>query len=187
MASENEIVTVQEMTFENVAIPCPVQEGHKMIPVKIVCQILDVGPEKQDLFLKEHPFFSQLYKTAQAVASDGKQREMRCLSMFDLYAWVASISTHSRSEQSLKRQYHFLAWIREKMLTAYKSTEAYIQEADYERKLVELKDKTEEEIQEHLRIIADLKKKTKEIEKSIEEIRYNRMTGQISISFPEQK
>lgn len=187
MDSKNEIANVQEMTFENVAIPCPVQEGHKMIPVRAVCQILDVDPDNQDVILREHPFFSQLYKPAQALTSDGKQREMKCLSMFDLYAWVSSISIRNRSEQSMQRQYLFLAWIREKMLGAYKSTEAYIQEADYERKLVELKDKTEEEIQEHQRIIADLKKKTKEIEKSIEEIRYNRMTGQISMSFPEQK
>lgn len=178
-------ITPAELTFDDVRISCPIQDGHRMVPVKTVCELLDVNYQTQDSWLKAHPFFTQLYRLDYTVGADNKRREMNCMSIFDLYAWVASISNDKRKPGSLEKQYRFMAWLREKMLDTYKSIDVWIQENKYESQLLELKERTEEQLLQAMQTVKELKSKVKEIDTTIEDIRMNRFTGQTALPFPE--
>lgn len=183
-ASQNETT---ELVFQETKLTCPIEDGHRMVPVKTVCTILDIDYQTQDSWLKEHEFYSQLYRLTYTVGADNKRREMNCLSIFDLYAWVASISTRNRAQPSIDRQTQFLIWIREKMLDVYKSVDVWIQENKYEQQLIQLKEQTEEQLLSAMQTVKELKSKVKEIDTTIEDIRLNRFTGQTALKFPEQE
>ena len=158
-----------------------------MVPVKTVCTILDVDYPSQDNWLKEHPFFSQLYRLSYTTGADFKTYEMSCLSIFDLYAWVASISLRNRRAGSVEKQYRFMAWLRERMLDTYKSIDVWVQENKYESQLLALKEQTEEQLLSAQHTVRELKSKMKEIDTTIEDIRMHRFTGQTALPFPDGK
>lgn len=183
----NELLQVQatELAFQNTSLSCPLQEGHRMIAVKTVCAILGVDYQTQDSWLKEHPFFSQLYRLAYIVAADNKEREMNCLSFFDTMSWVSSISMNNRNQESIEKQTLFLTWLREQTLSFYKSVDAFIQENKYEAQLVQLKEATENQLLEAQNQVKSFRNKIKEIDDTIEDIRTNRFSGQTNIPFLE--
>ena len=158
-----------------------------MIPVKTVCTIIDVDFKRQDTWLKEHPFLSQLYSLSPTTGADGKRYEMRCLSVFDLAFWVGSISLAGRKPGSIERQYRFMAWLREQMLGFYKSIDVWVQENKYEQQLIELKEKTEDELLKAKQTVKELNSRLKEIDVTIEDIRLHRFTGQTALPFPEDE
>lgn len=170
-----------ELEFNGTKLTCPIENGHRMLPVKTLCSILDVDYPTQDGWLKEHPFFGQLYRPAYTVGADGKQREMNCLSIFDVPGWVCSISLNNRKSGSVERQTAFLIWLRERMLEMYKSIEAFKEENKYELQLAQLKTDTEAQLAEAQQTVKQLKKKITEIETTIEDIRLNRYTGQTAL------
>lgn len=179
------IIAPAELVFDQIKITCPIEDGHRMVPVKTICTILDVDFKTQDSWLKSHPFFSQLYRLAYTVGADNKDREMNCLSIFDLYAWVSSITMNNRREGSIELQYRFMAWIREKMLDTYKSVDVWIQENEYERQLMTLKEQVEDKLLEAQQTVKELKSKVVLIDTQIEDIRTHRFTGQTALPFPE--
>ncbi len=172
-----------ELDFQGTKISCPIENGHKMFPVKTICTILDIQFKVQDEWLKSHPFFSRLYRPDGVVGADGRAREMNCLPIFDVYAWVASVSMNNRREGSIERQYQFLAWIRERTLDFYKSVEATIQENSMEMKMLTLRDETLEQLANSKLATKELSKRLSEIDTAIEQIRFNRVTGQMSLPF----
>ncbi|MBL7780692.1 MAG: hypothetical protein JNM22_05695 [Saprospiraceae bacterium] len=176
-----------ELVFEETKLTCPIEDGHRMVPVKTVCTILDIDFQTQDSWLKDHRFFSQLYRPAYTVGADNKQREMNCLSIFDLYAWVSSVTLNNRKPGSIDRQYRLLVWLREKMLDVYKSVDVWIQENKYEQQLLTLKEQTEEQLLVAMQTVKELKARAKEIDTTIEDIRMNRFTGQTALPFPENE
>lgn len=169
------------LDYEGTAIPCPIEHGHRMVPVKAVCEALQVQFKNQDSWLKEHPYYGQLYLLSGVVAADNKVRKMNCLPMIDLLGWVSSIATRNRSEESIARQYAFMAYFRQKLLQEYQQVTVLEQSLDQERELLNA-NKAEEEIIQGIE--AELKarrKSIKEREKRIEQIRVNRVTGQIEM------
>lgn len=161
--------------FNDIQLSCPILDGHRMIPVKTVCDIIDVQFKVQDNWLKSHQIFAQLYRLHGATGADGKQYQMNCLPIFDLYAWLSSIKNDKRRDGSLKKQFAFMAFIREKMIEEYKSIQVFEKENQYELELVELKDQTEAELNTAKSLVKDLQNKVKKLDQSIEEIRVNRL------------
>jgi uncharacterized protein CbrC (UPF0167 family) len=174
-----------ETSFQNYQLTCPIAEGHRMLPIKTICSIIDVDYQTQDTWLKKNEFFNQLYRLSYIVAADGKQREMNCMSFFDAYAWIASINIKNRSEESIKRQTLFLVWLREQMMSFYKSVDVFIQENKYEAELEQLKEELETKLIESNQNAKAIKDKLKEIDNTINDIRHNRFTGQTALPFPE--
>lgn len=158
-----------------------------MVPVKTVCQIIDVDFKSQDNWLKDHPFFGQLYRLSTTTGADGKQYSMRCLSIFDLDGWIHSIGMRGRKEGSAERQYAFLAWLRERKLDLYKSIELFAKENTYELELIKMKEKTLDELEAAQENVKELKKKYNQISDTIEDVRAKRYTGQTALPFPEDE
>lgn len=179
-------ITPYEVSFQDIKLTCPVEEGHKMLPIKQVCEILDVDYQTQDSWIKAHPFFSQLYRLAYIVAADNKRREMNCMSFFDTMSWVASITMNNRKEGSIEKQTLFLAWLREQTMLIYKSIDVFIQENKYEAELERMKEEVENQLLLSQNQVRELKNKLKEIDTTIDDIRQHRFSGQTALPFPEK-
>lgn len=173
-----------QLDYQGTEIPCPIEEGHRMVPVKTVCQIIDVDFKRQDSWLKKHKFFTQLYNLGYTTGADGKQYEMRCLPMIDLLSWLASISENNRKEGSVDKQYAFMAWLRHEMLSMYKLIEVFHEENKYELELITKKADTVDQIASKNEELKELKSSLKKIDLSLEEVREKRFTGQTALPFP---
>lgn len=185
MSLEEVKITDLVLDYQGISLPCPIDEGHHMVPVKTVCGIIDVDFKKQDNWLKKHSFFTQLYTLRYTTGADGKQYEMRCLPMFDVISWLASVTDHQRKEGSTKKQYAFMAWLRSEMLSMYKLIEVFQSENRYELELMEKKGNVLDELEEAQMKAKELKNYLKNINEKIEEVRAKRYTGQTALPFPE--
>ena len=183
---KNPTTAIQPITlhFNDTEITCPLESGHRMIPVKTVCEIIGVRYTNQDSWLKQHPFYGQLYQLTGTVGADGKARKMNCLSILDIDGWLNSITQQNREKESIDRQYAFLAWLREKKLELYKSVELFIEENRYELDLLNQKSEVLDQLELAQESVKDFKKKLSAINKSVEEVRAKRFTGQTAIPFP---
>jgi len=177
-------LAIVDLDYHGTSISCPITDGHRMVPVKTVCQIIGVDFPTQDNWLKKHKIFSQLYSLDYTTGADGKQYEMRCLPMFDLFAWLTSISQNKRREGSVDKQYAFMAWLRQEMLSMYKLIEVFQEENKYELDLIMKKSDTVDEIAEKNDELKKLKSDLKKIDLSLAEVREKRFTGQTALPFP---
>ena len=167
--------------FNDVEITCPVEQGHRMIPIRTVCQIIDVDFARQDNWLKKHPIYSQLYNPMPTVGADNKARTMNCLSFFDTYGWLNSITQKGRKPGSYEKQQLFMVWLREKIMALYKAIEQVEAENKYERELLQQKQDALNELEERQAKVKELKKQIAEIDKAIEQINIDKVTGQVSL------
>lgn len=170
-----------QLEFQDFIISCPLEEGHRMVPVKTICEIIDVDFKTQDSWLKKHQFYAQLYRPAYTVGADSKKRKMNCLSIFDVDGWVNSISDNNRRDGSVDKQYAFLAWLREIKLGLYRSIEQIAAENQYERELLTKKGALLDEIEKQALDLKEKKKELAQVNKTLEEINVDKVTGQISL------
>lgn len=173
------------LSYNDLSIPCPIEEGHRMIPVKTICTIINVNFKDQDSWLKKHPYYSQLYRMSGIVAADNKVRSMNCLPIFDVLSWLSSITDRNRTKESAEKQYAFMTWLRKQMLDMYKLIELIQQENKYELELIEKKSQILEQMEETNMSLAELKKSLKQVNHTIEDIRSKRFTAQTALPFPE--
>jgi len=178
-------LSLNSLSYNELTIPCPIEEGHRMIPVKTICTVIDVNFQKQDSWLKNHPYYGQLYTIGRGSSADNKVRNMNCLPIFDVLSWLSSISERSRKEGSIKKQHAFMVWLRAQMLEMYKLVEVYQEENRYELELIEMKIGLLNEMEEASQKVNDLKKKLKQVEHTIEDVRAKRFTAQTALPFPE--
>lgn len=171
------------LDYQGISLPCPFREGHRMVPVKTVCQIIGIDFQTQDSWLKKHEIFAQLYSTSYTVGADNKRRAMNCLPMFDLYAWLSSVTDRNRDGESVKKQYTFMAWLRTQMVESYKSVEVSQEEHKYEHQLVNALADIEEQMLLNKEEGNQLKKKWQATKQSLEDVRINRLTGQTALPF----
>lgn len=172
------------LSFEDVNLTCPVENGHRMVPVRTVCQIIGVDFTRQDGWLKSHPIYGQLYNPMPTVGADNKARTMNCLSFFDLFGWLNSITQKGRKEGSYEKQLAFMAWLRERHMEIYKAIDVYRQENQYELELMEKKQGLLDEMDEAQENLRALRSDLKKLNQSIEEVRSKRYTGQTALPFP---
>jgi hypothetical protein len=176
-----------ELGYGETTLTCPIENGHRMVPVRTVCQIIDVDFVNQNNWLKKHPIYAQLYNPSTTTGADGKSYTMNCLSFFDLFGWLNSIGEKDRKEGSYERQLAFMAWLREQHMAIYKAVDVLRQEHEYEGQLLDEKLQTINDIEYAADTLKGLKKRLKTITETLETVRHNRLTGQMQISFPAEE
>lgn len=165
-------------------LSCPVHDGHHMIPVKTICEIIDVDFKTQDGWLKSHPFWSQLYSLDYTVGADNKRRKMNCLSIFDVDGWLHSIGNNKRREGSNEKQLAFLIWLRQKKLELYKSIQILQKEYANELELERLIAEKESEIEGSKAELKVFKADLETLEEELENLRKSKF-NQLKLEFPE--
>lgn len=176
-----EIPETVELNFKGFPLTCPFKNGHRILPVKTVCQIIDVDYQKQDSWLKAHPIFGQLYTLEVYSSADSKQRKMNCLSFFDAFGWLNSLQKKNRKEGSYEKQLAFIAWIREQIMSIYKDVDHLKFENEREVSMREEKAKKEEELLEIKNKEKLLKQEIKDLADGIEQLIINKYNGQIEM------
>lgn len=175
-----------ELAYGEITLTCPIENGHRMVPVRTVCDIIDVDFKNQDSWLKKHPIYAQLYIPSTTVAGDNKERTMNCLSFFDLFGWLNSLGNDSaRRSGSVEKQMQFMAWLRERHMDIYKAVDVWRQENKYELQLLEDKEAALAELEAANEAVKEVKKRLSALNATIEEIRAKRFTGQTALPFPE--
>jgi hypothetical protein len=176
-SNEEKAIAPITITFEGVKLTCPIEEGHRMIPVKRICEIIDIDFQTQDNWLKSHPMYAQLYRLAYTTGADNKSYEMSCLSIFDVDGWVNSIAANNRRPGSVDKQYAFLVWLREKKLDMYKSIEALAQENEEEAALLDQIEAKEKAIADKELELKNDRKAIKEMQGELKKIRRTKYKG----------
>lgn len=172
---------IVDLSYGNVTLSCPVENGHKMISIKRICELIDVKYENQDSWLKNHQYFAQLYLLEGVVAADGKQRKMNCMSIIDVMTWLAHIKDDKRKPGSLEKQWQLMAWLREQFIEGYKSVEKVAQERAYELEVLQKKEELEDRLLTIDREKKELKKELGEVNENLEKLRYDDVTGQLKL------
>lgn len=175
------------VAFQGQSLNFPIEKGEYLVPVKHICNMVDVDFKTQDNWLKKHPLFSQLYRLSYTTGADGKQYKMSCLSLFDCCLWLSGIQDKHRKDGSYEKQIAVLTWLRNQFHDLHKSIEIYKAENDYELELQAKKDELEQQLLEQTARTKELKKELKEVETTIEDIRFNRFTGQTALKFPDKE
>lgn len=171
----------QIIEFQGTKLPAPLIGGHRYVPIKTICEMIDVNVKDQSNWIKKHPVFGQLGGIYPLTGADGKTYKMYALPMLDAYSWLSSISPKQRREGSEEKQYAFMAWFREQMVQEYQVVELIEQSLDRERELLRINQQEMKEIKE---IEADLKRRKDDIklrDQRVAQIRHNRVTGQIEM------
>lgn len=179
-----ELQQTVNLDYQGNNLPVVTSEGHKMIPVRTVCEIIGVQYKVQDSWLKNHPFYAQLYRLDGVVAADGKVRQMNCLPIFDTLSWLSSITSNKRKEGSADVQYQFMTWLRGKMLEFYHSVDALMVAHREEVSLLKQLNEAQGKLLEYKDLVADQKKEVTKIQNSIAIIQDSKLKTQLRLDFP---
>lgn len=68
------------------------QDGETYVPIKSVCDALGIDVDAQRNKLNSDEFFNSTTAIIAVVAADGKEREMFCIRLRDVYGWLATIN-----------------------------------------------------------------------------------------------
>lgn len=84
----------------NVSITCFIESGVRLIPIRPICQALEICPASQYKKIKANPDLSENFILARKAAKDGKMYEMLCLPVHLVFAWLFSINPAYVKEES---------------------------------------------------------------------------------------
>jgi len=172
------------LNYEGQEVQLISENGSFLIPVKRICELIDVDYQTQNNWLKKHKIFSQLYSLDYTTGADGKQYKMSCIGLLDCLLWLSSISNNRRREGSYEKQMAVLMWLRSQFMELHKSIEVMKRENDYELALQNKKVDLEVELAQNSNRMKEIKKEINNIDKTIEDVRSKRFTGQTALQFP---
>jgi hypothetical protein len=163
------------LDFEGKNISIVLADNQWWIPVKPVCDALNVQYERQFKNLKEDEILSQLLSKQTTVGADGKQREMVCVPEKYVYGWLFSIRSDSpelrvykmKCYEILYNYFHGIIKDRFNVLTEYDDIDIEIMEL--QQKLLETNE---------YRTIEDLKKKKTSLRSKLKKLDSELKSGQ---------
>lgn len=80
-------------TVNGIEITAVRDEKHNFfVPVKPICQAIGINADGQRIKLRDDEFFNSTTEIISVVAADGKEREMYCIRLRDVYGWLATIN-----------------------------------------------------------------------------------------------
>ncbi len=68
------------------------RDGEIFVPIKPICDAIGIDVDAQRNKLNADDFFNSTTAIITAVAADGKEREMYCIRLRDVYGWLATIN-----------------------------------------------------------------------------------------------
>ena len=68
------------------------RDGEIFVPIKPICDAIGINADGQRIKLRDDEFFNSTTEIISVVAADGKEREMYCIHLRDVYGWLATIN-----------------------------------------------------------------------------------------------
>lgn len=78
-----------------------------LVPVKPICEALEVAFQSQNTKLKEHPIYNSVVTLSITTGADGKQYEMVCLPIEFVPGWLFSINPANVKEEAKENLIRF--------------------------------------------------------------------------------
>lgn len=172
-------------TFEGVDIHCPYESGTVMVPIRAICQMVNVSFATQNKAIKQHPVYGPLYVPRTSMASDKRMVSMLCLPMAVAAMWLASISDRGRNEGSLKSQHELMVVFIAKLADTYKAVNLLKEEMGRYNALLKQREELELTILNSNIEISDHRKMLKKINANLESLKVNTFNPQYELPFPE--
>lgn len=94
---EQKIITIGFVNDVQIQI---YENDQKLVPVKPICEALNIDYSTQLQRLKEDPILSSTMGLSPIVASDGKTREMQCLPVKYVFGWLFRIDSRNVKEEA---------------------------------------------------------------------------------------
>ncbi|PSR56730.1 hypothetical protein AHMF7605_26160 [Adhaeribacter arboris] len=104
---------IEKLEFEDKIIGIITLDHQNLIPVKVICELLELEYRWQAKTLQESPFFSSLLKTTRARTGEGDQRKMLCLPAEEVEPWIHGVPDQDRTQQQRQKKQAFLLWWRQ--------------------------------------------------------------------------
>jgi hypothetical protein len=102
--------------------------------------------------------------------------------MFDLYGWLMGVGNQNRSQAAIDRTNRFLDIFRMAMMDEYRQAKAGDPTLNEERKILDIIEEKEDRLSDLRLQMRDIQDEIKGQKKRVEEIRHNRVTGQIEMT-----
>lgn len=153
-------------------------DGQWWVAVKPICEALGVQFNWQHQRIQEHPILGQLSRNSEIVAADGKVREMFCLPERFIYGWLFSLQANSPE----LIEYQFQCY--EVLYNHFHGTLSKRVDALEERRAINAEIEASKKAiadSEHNRRIAELQKLRKAVDKKLQTIDHELVTGQLSL------
>lgn len=179
-----ELVTID---FQGVEIPCPFADGDRMVPVRHICEAIDVQYKNQDTWLKQHAFFTRVYLLVGTHDAQNRVQDMRCLPLNLVVAWLASISDSNRRAGSVEKQHELMSLLLDKMKETYQLVEVVAKSNNYQLELIRKKEELLEQLERDKANLATTKKQLGEINHSIDEVLSGQARGVIELPFEQME
>lgn len=142
-------------------------EGGQLIPLKPLCQILELSYKNQDRKIREDPYFSQVYQPARIVAADGKERQMNCLPLIEVENWLHATSNTNRTEEQKQKKVDFLSWLRSQRISMFRAVNETSQQNTKEAGIYA-------QLQRNRSRINELRRENTKLQKELEHMRLER-------------
>ncbi|QNF33078.1 hypothetical protein HUW51_10175 [Adhaeribacter swui] len=142
----NEQEQLEKLEFEGNTIGIIPLDNQKLIPVKVICEILDLDHVWQTKNLQESLLFSGILKTTKAVAADGSKRDMLCIPALEVEHWIHSVSDTNRTPEQLQKKTAFLLWFRQQRHFFYQTMGDIVQKNKQELVLKQLISKSRKNV-----------------------------------------
>lgn len=68
------------------------KDGETYVPIKQICEAIGIDAKSQRAKLQEDEFFAPVGVIITSTGADGKQYDMYCLRLRDIYGWLATIN-----------------------------------------------------------------------------------------------
>lgn len=172
------------LEFNGKRISLLLADGTWWIAIKPICEALNVKYESQFERIQSHKILGQLFRKHGMVAADNRLREMVCLPEMYVYGWLFSVNSDKPElveyqHKCYKILYnHFHGAMTGRMTALNEKTETELEILDLQEKL----DAQLLESEEYKRI-QELKKKQKQIKKTLNELDIELVQGQLSLNF----
>lgn len=77
-----------------------IENGEKLVPIKPICEALNVDYPTQFTRIKEDPILSSVIGLSPTTGKDGKTYEMQCLPIKYVFGWLFRIDARNVKEES---------------------------------------------------------------------------------------
>lgn len=99
MSKNHESTTTKVAKVNNIDIVI-VENGEKLVPIKPICQALNIDEDAQRRRLKEDPILSSVTVLNTATGADGKQYEMVTIPLKFVFGWLFRIDSRNVKEEA---------------------------------------------------------------------------------------
>lgn len=158
-------------------------DGTWWVAIKPICEALEVSYSGQFERIQRHKILSQRFVKHEWLAADGKLREMICLPEKYIYGWLFSVNSDSPELLEYQEKCYDLLYNHfHGALTGRMN--ALTEKSDTELEILDLQEKLDAQLleSEEYKRIQELKKKQKQISKTLKDLDVDLLQGQLSLS-----